>query len=145
MLYIIWTKHDLKLWWEELFFMMCWGEVGAVSTNCENFTKSVSHGWVPMKTHLFVPVIMRCSSFSQSAWCLTWQTNDHVKNPHNDWLVSLCWHLKMKAWKQEMHMEIIENHLAHQWHLPKVHSWENRGSRTWGRSLIHQSLKERNW
>ena len=61
-----------------------------------NFAKSASQGGVSIKVGSFVPVVLRCSSFSQSAWCLTpqqthnkGQTNHHVKNPQNEWLASL--------------------------------------------------------
>ena len=79
--------------WEKLFFVVCWAQMEAMSMFCENFTKSASHRWVSAKTCSFVPVVLRCSSFSLSAWCLTGQTNHCGKNPQNDWLASLLrWH-----------------------------------------------------
>ena len=47
-----------------------------------NFSKSASHMRVPIKPHLFVPVILRHSSFSQSTWCLTPQQS-HNKGQRN--------------------------------------------------------------
>ena len=79
---------------------MFWTSVVEVmSTSRGNLSKSESHVRVPIKLCLFVPVVLRCSYFSQSAWCLTPQQS------YNKWQTN-CGALRTNGWR--VYLDVVK-------------------------------------